>query len=70
MTRGGDRLEELDEEGSPDALADRLRLVVARLSIERAGLAPHHQPLPWAQLTHGEQNMWRDHARACQEVAP
>lgn len=52
-----------------EELADRLRLVMVRLRIERNGLA-HHDPLPWEQLTESERNQWRDHARACQEVMP
>lgn len=53
-----------------DALADRLRMVMVRLRIERSAVADafSHTPLPWEQLTESERNQWRDHARACQEV--
>lgn len=53
-----------------DELADRLRLVMARLRVERSAMpaADGYSPLPWGQLTESEKNQWRDHARACQEV--
>ena len=58
-----------------ERLADRLRLVMVRLRLERYALtAPVYggggDPLPWEQLTESEKNQWRDHARACQEVMP
>lgn len=51
-----------------DVVADRLRLVMARLFVERYGLTPNSDPMPWTQLTESEKNRWRDHARAAQEA--
>jgi hypothetical protein len=51
-----------------DDVADRLRLVTARLFVERYGLRSGSDPIPWTQLTESEKNRWRDHARAAQEV--
>jgi hypothetical protein len=52
---------------STDELADRLRLVVVRLRIERVPLFDH-MPLAWGQLAESEREQWRDIARACREV--
>jgi hypothetical protein len=51
-----------------DETADSLRLVVARLFVERYGLRSDNDPMPWSQLTESEKNRWRDHARAAREV--
>jgi hypothetical protein len=55
------------EELLTDELADRLRLVVVRLRVERVPLFDHI-PLAWAQLAESEREQWRDIARACREV--
>lgn len=53
-----------------EELADRLRLVMLRLRLERVAVfvGDAYEPLPWEQLAESERNQWRDHARACQEV--
>lgn len=52
-----------------EQFADRLRLVMVRLRIEREPtLGRHWEPLPWEQLAESERNQWRDTARACLEV--
>jgi hypothetical protein len=67
-------VEEFEQRRALEQLADRLRLVMVRLRLERYALtAPVYgdyggDPLPWEQLTESEKNQWRDHARACQEV--